>query len=317
VKVLVTGATGFVGTHALEGVLSAGHEVVATYHRRSFVEKPGARWVSMSDTIASNQLHELLTSVDAVLHLAGLAHLPRGHRDRTASAFMRINVDATLALAQAAADVGVRRFVFMSSVKACGEVSLDRPLRESDQKAPEDAYGVSKSVAEDRLGELAASTGLEHVVIRPPLVYGPGVGANFLSLLRWIDRGLPLPLGSIRNRRSFVYIGNLVDAACACLVRPEAAGRTYFVSDGDDVSTPELVRRIAAALGRPARLLAAPPFALRAAGTILGRRGAVDRLVSSLAIDISRIREELDWQPPSSMQAGLAATVNWYRNASR
>ncbi|UCH47841.1 MAG: NAD-dependent epimerase/dehydratase family protein [Betaproteobacteria bacterium] len=316
-KVLVTGATGFVGTHALERIAAEGHEILASYHRRPAVEKAGVRWVAMSDAGSAGQLHELLTGVDAVLHLAGLAHLPRGHRDRTAAEFMRVNVDATLRIAQSAADAGVRRFVFMSSVKACGEVSVDRPMRETDRKTPEDAYGVSKSVAEDRLAQLAAGTGIEHVVIRPPLVYGPGVGANFLSLLRWIDRGLPLPLASIRNRRSLIYVGNLVDAICACLFQPRAAGRTYFVSDDEDVSTPELIRQIAAALGRPARLLPGLPWTLRAMGTALGRREAVERLVSSLAIDISRIRDELNWRPPCSLQAGLAATATWYRSANR
>jgi nucleoside-diphosphate-sugar epimerase len=315
VKLFVTGATGFVGKQALGRLRADRHDIVAAYHRRPQLQEVDVSWVAMDELSSAKGLRELLTGVDAVLHLAGLAHLPRGYSGHTEANFNMVNVDITIRIAQAAADAGVRRFVFLSSVKASGEHSGERPMCEGDLKVPEDAYGVSKSLAEDRLAELALRAGMEHVVIRPPLVYGPGVGANFLSLMRWIDRGLPLPFASIKNLRSLVYVGNLVDAIAVCLTHPRATGRTYFVSDGEDVSTPGLVRCIAAALGRPARLIRIPTWMLRGAGSLLGRRDVVERLVNSLAIDISRIRSELAWQPPVSLEAGLAETVRWYRHS--
>ena len=312
-RLFVTGATGFVGKATLRRLLAAGHNVVAAYHRTPPVEQEGVRWVRLGDQDGPERLRDMLDGSDAILHMAALAHLPNTDKEHSADAFMRVNLDGTVRLAEAAVGARIRRFVFLSSVKACGETSGARPLCENDPKRPVDPYGVSKSIAEDRLGEIAARTAMEHVVIRPPLVYGPGVRANFLSLMRWIDRGLPLPLGAIDNRRSFLYVENLADVVVRCLDHPAAAGQTYFVSDGEDVSIGELVRRIARALERPARLVPAPMPLLRVIGRLLRKEAAVDRLTGSLAVDISRVRNQLEWQPPFSMDTGLRATAGWYR----
>lgn len=312
-KVLITGATGFVGRAALQRLLADGHEIRAAFHRAPPIAQEGVAWTQIGDLSDADGLRGLLEGSEIILHLAALAH--QVPTKSTAEGFARVNRDGTAALAKAAAEAGARRFVFLSSVKACGERSVAGPLRETDAKQPMDPYGVSKSQAEDRLAEIAAGTGMESVVVRPPLVYGPGVRANFLKLMRWIDGGWPLPLASSANLRSMSYVGNLVDALARCISLPAAAGRTYFVSDGEDVSTAELARRMGVALGRPARVIPVPLPLLRVAAGVLGRRSAVDRLTGSLVVDISRIRGELGWIPPYSMMHGLEQTVAWYRRS--
>jgi UDP-glucose 4-epimerase len=198
-------------------------------------------------------------------------------------------------------------------VKAAAERSGALPLSETIQPVPEDAYGASKLAAEQGLAELSRGTGMETVVLRPPLVYGPGVRANFLRLLKLVDRGIPLPLGAVRNRRSLVYLGNLVDAIETCIVSPAGAGQTFFVSDGEDVSTPELIRRLASALGRPARLLPVPTWLLRIGTNLAGMRPEFARLADSLVLDTAKIRTVLGWKPPFTLDQGLRETVAWYR----
>lgn len=233
----------------------------------------------------------------------------------TLAEYRRINVEGTKRLARASVKANAGRFVYLSSVKVNGESTTGRvPFTETAVPAPEDAYGISKWEAEQVLSTIAAETGLEVVVLRAPLVYGPGVRGNFLSLMNALRRGLPLPLASIDNRRSLVYLGNLVDAIVACIESPAAAGRTYLVSDGEDVSTPELIRRLAAALRVPARLLPCPPALLALGSRIAGRSDAWRRLGGSLQVDSSRIRAELGWQPRYSMQLGLEETARWYLN---
>ena len=200
----------------------------------------------------------------------------------------------------------------MSSVKVNGESTVARPFSETDNPAPEDAYGISKREAEDALREISTLTGMEIVIVRPPLVYGPGVKGNFLRLMRLVGRGIPLPLASISNQRSLVYLGNLVDAITACIDSPAAAGKTYLVSDGKDVSTPELIRRLAAVLGRPSRLFPFPHSLLALGGAILGKRDEVARLTGSLQVDSTRIRDDLHWQPRFSLDQGLAETARWF-----
>jgi UDP-glucose 4-epimerase len=224
------------------------------------------------------------------------------------AAFRSINTVATLNLARQAAQVGVKRFVFVSSIKVNGE-GRAVPYRETDAPAPEDAYAISKWEAEQGLRQIERETGMEVVILRPPLVYGPGVKANFLRLIQVVKRGWPLPLGAIRNRRSLLYLGNFVDAIRLCVEHPAAAGQTFLLDDGEPVSTPELIRALARAMGRPARLLAVPVSALEFAGMLLGRRAAVARLMGSLWVDGSAIRSRLGWTPLFSMEAGLAATV--------
>ena len=248
-----------------------------------------------------------------------------------------MNVKGTERLAREAASANVRRFVYMSSVKVNGERTEGKSrgqrsevrdqgsvskqfFSEEDVPEPQDPYAVSKWEAEKVLNKISEETGMEIVILRSPLVYGPRVKANFLRLLKVVDRGMPLPLANINNRRSLIYLENLVDAIVACIKNPKAAGQTYLVSDGDDVSTPELIRRMGYALGRPVRLFPFPPILLKMAGIITGKSVAIDRLLRSLTIDCSKIRRELDWQAPFSMDQGLRETAMWYlkrRNISR
>ena len=207
---------------------------------------------------------------------------------------------------------GLRRFVFISSIKVNGEQTTSGPFTESDVPRPDDAYGMSKWEAEQALWETAGRTGLEVVVLRPPLVYGPGAPGNFNRLLRFIRRGIPLPLASIRNQRSFMYVDNLCDAIQECLQHPAAAGRTFLLSDGEDISTPELIRLLSQYLGRRSRLIPFPPALLEAGAKVLGFRGEAERLLGSLRVDSSAIRETLHWNPPYPLREGLRATAQAY-----
>lgn len=303
-KIAVTGATGFVG-RALCGHLIANDHVVVPAVRRVFGL---THEVVVGGISAATDWHIALTGCDAVVHLAARVHIMNDRSQDPLALYRATNTDATLNLARQAAQAGVKRFVFISSIKVNGEGG-DAPYRETDMPAPEDAYAVSKWEAEQGLQRIAADTGLEVVILRPPLVYGPGVKANFLRLMQIIQKGWPLPLGAIHNRRSLLYLGNLVDAIRLCLEHPDAAGRTFLLDDGKPVSTPELIRAVAHAMGRPARLLAVPVGLLEVAGALLGKRAAVARLTGSLFVDSSAIRSRLGWTPPFSMEDGLFATV--------
>lgn len=267
--------------------------------------------IAIGDIGPATDWSQALSGCDAVVHLAARVHVMRPGTD--AADYFRVNVEGSERLARSAAAAGVRRLVFLSSVKVNGEATEGRAFSESDPPAPADDYAVSKMQAEACLHRIAAETGMEVVILRPPLVYGPGVRANFLSLLRAVEAGLPLPLASVANLRSLVYVGNLVSAIETCVHHPAAAGRTYFVTDDDDVSTPELIRRIAAALGRRPRLFPVPVPLLEGTAALLGRRAQAQRLTGSLQLDVSRIKAELGWAPLFSMQQGLMETASWYR----
>ena len=303
-KLLVTGTTGFVGTALRARLAASRHEVVPAVRSKSGLPHE----VVVGNLDASTDWRPALTGCDAVIHLAARVHVMDDTAQDPLALYRETNTDTTLNLARQAADAGVKRFVFISTIKVNGE-GRDAPYRETDVAAPEDAYAISKWEAEQGLRQIAADTGLEVVILRPPLVYGPGVKANFQRLIHIVKRGWPLPLGSIRNRRSLLYLGNFVDAIRLCVEHPAAAGQTFLLDDGEPVSTPELIRAVAHALGHPARLLAVPVWLLEAAGTLLGKRGAVARLTGSLFVDSSAIRSRLGWRPPYSMAAGLATTV--------
>ena len=253
-----------------------------------------------------------LDGVTSVVHLAARAHVMHDTVADPLAEYRRVNVDGTRLLARAAAGAGVQRFVFLSSIKVNGE-STRRPFTPADTPRPEDAYGVSKWEAEQALMQVARGTGMQWVILRSPLIYGPGVGGNFLRLMRAVARGVPLPLGAIDNRRSLVYAGSLVDAIRVCLSHPGARDQVFLLSDGEDVSSAELVRRLAAALQVQPRLLSVPVPLLRVVGRLMGRAAAVERLTGSLQIDSSRIRAALGWLPPFSLDEGLAETARWYR----
>jgi nucleoside-diphosphate-sugar epimerase len=230
--------------------------------------------------------------------------------------FRRVNLVWTERLARAAASQGVRRFVYLSSIKVNGEQSVT-PFTEQDAPKPQDPYGVSKWEAEQALAHVSAETGIETVVVRSPLVYGPGVRGNFLQLLKIVQRGVPLPIASVQNRRSLVYRGNLVDALLCCMRDGRAAGQTYLVSDGEDLSTPELIWRLGMAMGVKARLWPFPLPLLRWLGELVGKKEVIDRLLGSLQVDSSKIKRELDWHPPFSIDRGLTETAAWFCGHSR
>jgi len=306
--VLVTGASGFVGTALCKKLGAQGHVV----RRAVRMAASGPDTVAVGDIGPATDWSAALGGVDCVVHLAARAHVMRDTAAAPLAEYRRINVDATIMLARAAAAARVRRFVFLSSVKVNGERTADRPFTEDDTPRPEDAYGISKWEAEQALSKVAGETGLEVAVLRAPLVYGPGVKGNFFSLLRAVARGIPLPLASIDNRRSLIYVGNLSDAVMRCIDHPAAAGKTFLVADGADVSTPQLIHAMAAALGAPARLLPFPPALLRGGAALFGKMATVSRLTDSLQVDIGRLRRELGWRPECALAQGLAETARWY-----
>lgn len=304
-RVLLTGASGFVGRATESALAASGHAV------RRVLRQPGDGDVFRVDSIdGSTDWQGAFDGVDAVVHLAARVHKMVDTEVDPLAAFRAVNTVGSEALARAAAAAGVRRFVFVSSVKAVGEASArGQRLDERTLPQPVDPYGVSKLEAEQGLQRVADETGLEVVIVRPPLVYGPGVGANFRALMRAVEKGWPLPLGCVDNRRSLVSVANLADALRLCVEHPTAAGRIYFVTDGEDVSTAELCRRIGRAVGRPARLLPVPLALFRLAGWLAGRSTAVQRLTGSLALDSALIRRELGWRPPQTLDQALALMV--------
>ena len=249
---------------------------------------------------------------DTVIHLAARVHIMNDTATDPLHSFREINTTGTLRLAEAAANAGVHRFIFLSSIKVNGEFTTDRPFDESMQAAPQDPYAISKHEAEQGLHKIADETGMEVVIIRPPLIYGPGVKANFLRLLGWIDRGIPLPLAGIRNQRSLLALDNLIDFLVTCLDHPSAANETFLISDGEDLSTADLAQRIAQQMERTSRLFSFPQPLLKFGATLLGKKPVVDRLTNSLQIDSNKARQLLQWQPPVSVDEAIARTVNWY-----
>jgi nucleoside-diphosphate-sugar epimerase len=305
--VLVTGASGFVGSALCRALIASGYRV-----RRAVRAMTHADDAVVGDIDSRTHWSDVLQGVDAVVHLAARTHVLHETSADPLAEYRRINTRGTVRLARQAIDAGVKRLVFLSSVKVNGEATHGRGYLESDPARPEDAYGLSKWEAEQSLWEMTAGTRTQGVVLRPPLIYGPGVKGNFLRLMKLAARHWPLPLASIDNRRSLIYVENLVSAITTCLESPAAGNRTYLVSDGTDMSTPELVRAISSALGLRARLLRCPVSALRAAAAITGQTKAFERLAGSLQINPGKIGEELRWRPPFTPQQGMAATARWY-----
>ena len=313
---LLTGFTGFVGSHLLPVLQAQGWRVRAAMRSEAASLPAGVEPCVVGDLADRPDLGKALDGVDAVIHLAGRAHVMRETAADAEAASHRANVDATRHLAEQAAAVGVRRFVFLSSIKVNGERTGEAPFTADDPPAPDDAYGRSKWAAEQALHESAAAALLEVVVIRPPLVYGPRVKPNFLRLLGLVERGVPLPFAGVRNRRSLVGVWNLCDLIATAARHPAAAGETFLASDQHDLSTPELIRSIAAAMGRPARLFSFPTSVLRLAARAAGQGGAVERLVGSLQVDSAKATRLLDWLPMVSVEDGLRRTVEWYQSRS-
>lgn len=306
---VVTGGTGFVGRALIARLSAEGRPL------RPIVRRPADAVHASSHVIdapwSQADWGTALRGASAVVHLAARVHVMNEHAADPLAAFRDVNAAGTFRLARQAAEAGVRRFVFVSSIKVNGEHTVaGSPFRASDAPRPEDPYGISKREAEDGLRALAAASGMEVAIVRPPLVYGPGVKANFAALMRAVQRGLPLPFGAVTaNRRSFVALDNLVDLLNTCIDHPAAANQTFLVSDGEDLSTADLLRRLGRAMNRPARLLPVPPALLRAGAALLGKRDMAQRLLGNLQLDITPTRETLGWTPPLSVDEGLRRAV--------
>jgi nucleoside-diphosphate-sugar epimerase len=313
-RVLITGATGFVGRELLATLSAAPGVSVRAAVRAAQAGLPTAIELHrIADLEHQPDWAPALRACEAVVHLAARVHVLHERSADAAAAYQRVNTEGTLALARQARAAGVRRFVFLSSVKVNGERTAPGScFGPEDAGQPADAYAVSKRDAELGLRQLASGGGLEVLIVRSPLVYGPGVQANFLRLLRWVDRGWPLPFGAVRNRRSMVSVWNLCDLLTRLLMTSRVRGGTFMVSDGEDLSTPELITRVARAMNRRARLLPVPVAVLRAAAALTGRRAELMRLCDSLTVDIGATRERLGWSAPLTVEEGLRRTVASY-----
>lgn len=308
--VLITGASGFVGSalcRALHGV----HQIRGVVRGIMDGNYPGGIEFVTGNLTADFQWAEALKGINQIIHCAARVHVMNESSPDPLAEFRLINVDGTMRLATQAAAAGVRRFIYMSSIKVNGEFTqLDYPFTPDQKPAPRDPYGISKNEAEIELRKLSDQTGMEVVIIRPPLVYGPGVKANFLSMMNWLQRGIPLPLGGItQNRRSFVFIDNLIDLVAICLNHPAAANQTFLVSDGQDESTTGLLERMAFSLGKPSKLIAVPEYLIKFGANLVSRPGIYDRLCGSLQVDIKKTKDLLSWSPQVSMDRGMHETA--------
>ena len=305
-KILVTGGGGFVGRALIPRLIEAGHAVVAT-SRNPATAIPGATVHPISELGPETDWSAALDGIEAVIHLAARVHVMNDSAADSLAENRRINTEGTRKLAVDAARAGIRRFIFLSTIKVNGEVSGAEPFRASDTPTPADPYSVTKLAAEQALSGRAA-------IIRPPLVYGPGVKGNFLSLLGLCGKGWPLPLGSINNRRSLIYVGNLAHLIVHMLGRPEIPNGVYLCRDGEDLSTPELFARVATALGVRSRIIMFPVLLLRLAASLTGKSAVLSRLEDSLYVDDNPTRDDLRWTPPFSVLQGLQETAEWFKS---
>lgn len=313
-RVLVTGASGYIGRAVCAELLLRGFLVRAAL-RKTEAEFPECEQIIVPTLDERTDWSSALNEVDVVIHLAARAHIMTERRKDALGEFRRVNTAAAIQLARAIVAAGVKRLVFISSIGVNGNsTELNKQFSEQDAPHPCSPYAQSKWEAEQALLRISGETGLEVVNVRPPLVYGPNAPGNFSEMMRVLKSGIPLPLASVCNLRSLIYLGNLVDALLLCATHPAAAGKTFLVSDGEDISTPELLRQLGAGMGCPARLLPCAPMLLNLGGRLTGKSAQVERLLSSLQIDSARIRRELGWQPPYTLQQGLQETAEWYRN---
>jgi UDP-glucose 4-epimerase len=312
-NILITGALGFVGRALTVRLRRDGHRLSGTTRdaeRRAGAQEIPLHLVPPFD--GETDFSRIVAGAEIVIHLAARVHVIKERAADPLAQFRHTNRDGTRNLAMASAKAGVKRFIFISTAKVMGEDSGAGAFTDAMSPAPEDAYALSKWEAEQALAEVAAGTGLEIVILRPPLVHGPGVEGNLATLLKACARGLVLPFGTVANRRSLIHVDNLADAIAACLTDPRAAGERFLLSDGEPVSTPELAAKLARGLGRRPRLLNVPPGLLLFLGRLIGRSGEVRRLIGSLVVDDARFRGTLDWSPPVSRDAGLEETAMWY-----
>jgi UDP-glucose 4-epimerase len=321
-RIAVTGANGFVGTPLCAELLRSRHQVVAAVRSSAAASACAARSPQLIPAVIGDigektEWTAALAGSDACIHLAARVHVMRDTAADPLAAFREVNTAGSLRLAEQAVQAGVKRFVMVSTVKVNGEASGARPFVESDPPSPADPYGLSKHEAELGLRSLAERTGLELVIVRPVLVYGPAVRGNFLRLLQWIDRGIPLPFAATGNRRSLLAVANLVSLLRLCAEHPRAAGQTFLAADGEDLSTGELIRRLATALDRPARLFPLPPSTVELVAKVPGLSGATRRLFGTLQVSCERAEQRLGWAPPMAVDQALRELAIWYRKEAR
>ena len=312
---LITGATGFIGHAVCEQLLARGWQVKGTIRSSSQdgVGLPeGVIPCSVDSLGPGTDWRKALSGIEMIVHLAARVHIMKDTSEDSLVEFRQVNTHATERLARMAAQMGARRFVFLSTIKVNGEDSGDRAFNEEDALNPQDNYALSKLEAEQALRRVAEETGLDVVILRSPMVYGPGVKGNFLRLIQVVQRGIPLPLASVHNRRSVIFLGNLVEVVISCMTHPQAKGKTYLVGDDEQLSTAELISRTARALGKSARLWPFPVELLRYAAMLLGKSAEADKLLNSLLVDSSKIRSELGWKPHFSLDEGLSVTARWF-----
>jgi nucleoside-diphosphate-sugar epimerase len=308
-RLMVTGANGFVGRALCAEASARGMEVLGVIRHKGQLPA-GVKSIAVGDIDDNTDWQHASVDRDVVIHIAARVHVMQEYSEDPLAEFRRMNVAATERLARCAAAIGVKRLVYVSSIKVNGEETFNgQTFAESDAPAPQDPYGVSKWEAELALHRVAKETGLEVVIVRPPLVYGAGVKGNFAQMISVLKRGIPLPFASVRNMRSLIYVGNLVDALILCATHPAAAGLTYLVGDGEDISTPDLLCKLGLAMDKEPRLFSCPIALLKLAGSLVGKSDQVARLLGSLQVDSNKIHRELGWVPPYSLQQGLEQTV--------
>ena len=315
-RFLVTGANGFIGHVLCETLVQLGHDVLGAVRSGDVISDLKFPCISVGDINDKTDWSVALTDIDVIIHLASRVPVMNETPLDALREFRRTNVFGTEHLARSAAIAGVKRLVFVSSIKVNGEETIGgHSFRELDVPLPQEPYGTSKWDAEQVIHRVAQETDLEIVIVRPPLVYGAGVKGNFAQMMRVVDKGIPLPLASVKNLRSLVYLGNFVDALRLCATHSAAAGQTYLVSDAEDVSTPELLRQLGKAIGRLTLLLPCPPILLKLVGRLLGRSEQIDRLLGSLQVDSCKLSHELGWHPPYSLHQGIQITAEWYKES--
>jgi len=316
--ILITGATGFVGRSVVKQLLNKHYDVRAC-SRQDNVGMPNAAEIfTIGDIAGDTAWHQALLGVDVVIHCAARAHIMNDLALDPLVEFRKMNRDATLNLAIQVADAGVKRFIFISSIKVNGEeTSVDLPFKPDDKNIPTDPYGLSKYEAEQGLLALAKETGMEVVIIRPPLVYGPNVKANFASMMAWVNKGVPLPFGAIHNQRSLIALDNLVSFIMLCMNHPKAVNEVFLVSDNEDVSTSELLRKVAKAFGRQSRLMPVPVGLMTFCAKLIGKGDVANRLFSSLQVDSSKAGDLLGWKPVVTMDEQLKKVADVYLNKAR
>ncbi len=310
INILLTGATGFVGRQLLKK-LSEQKEIdlrIATRINAN-IFSPEISVFAPIELESENNWQDIVKGCDVIIHAAARAHVMNEKANNPLEEFRKINSKPTLKLAEQAAISGVKRFIFISSIKVNGEFTTDKPFAADDLPHPDGPYALSKYEAEQGLQAIALKTGMEVVIIRPPLIYGPEVKGNFQRMLYWLKKGIPLPLGAVNNKRSFVSLENLNSLILACITNPRAANQIFLVSDDEDLSTTELLREIGYLINKPARLLPIPKFLLKWAAASLGKKEIYDRLCGSLQLDISKTKEMLSWKPQISVKEGLKAFI--------